>query len=55
MTEEIISTEGATVSDDAVVHFDITPGVDYPLENPKLEDIVASEEAVEALEEEEEE
>jgi hypothetical protein len=54
MTEEIISTEGATVSDDVVVHFDITPGVDYPLENPKLEDIVASEESEEALEKDEE-
>lgn len=54
MTEEFLPVEGKTLSEDLVSHFDITPGVDYPLENPKLEDIEASEEAVKALEEEEE-
>jgi hypothetical protein len=51
MSEDSLPVTGPTVSEDNVVHFDITSGPDYPLQNPPLEEVEAAQESSEALEE----
>jgi len=53
MTE--LPVDAATESEDAVAHFDITPGPDLELENARLEEIEAAEKSAEALSETHEE